>query len=248
MTTAGFWQCVRGFPPESNLMVTSAHEEHPAHDVRGAHPFRSRNGAVLAQPLRRLIHVLAVHNARVVAVHDVVNLVRLDDVLQVLVVHDVGAVRHHLIHEATATHARHPLFITHHRGPLAHCDALRVIHAHDEHIAQGPTLAERVHVAIMHHVEGAVHPDPHRFPLPHCTRLGALFPRILQLGNGHRARGAAAQQQRRKQRGGHATHQDAHGHAGQEAFALRNQRNHLFASPPSAPSANTLNTKWHSLQ
>jgi hypothetical protein len=83
-------------------VVAAGHQQHAADDVRGGDAFGARNGAVLAQALRSLVHVLAVDNARVVSVHHVVDLVLLDHVLQVLLVHDVGHTGHDLVDELAA--------------------------------------------------------------------------------------------------------------------------------------------------
>jgi len=173
-----------GVPPAEPV-----HEQHAPHDVRGRHALRPRDGAVLAHLPGALVHVLAVHDAGVVAVHHVVDLVLLDDPLQVLLVHDVRAVGDHLVHELAPFHHRHALLVRAHRRPLAGLDGAVGVHAHHEVRAQAAAAAEGVHVPVVHQVEGPVHEDAHRL-LPLVVGVTVqLGLRQLQLQRAHQLHG-----------------------------------------------------------
>mmetsp|Transcript_70652 Transcript_70652/g.170630 ORF Transcript_70652/g.170630 Transcript_70652/m.170630 type:complete len:257 (-) Transcript_70652:65-835(-) len=167
--------------------------EHPPHDLGRRDPLRPRDGAVLAQGLRAGVDVLAVDDAGVVAVHDEVDAVLLDDVVQVLVRHHVRHALDHLVHELAAAHHGEPLLVVTQRRPLALGDRDVVVDSDDQVGAERQALPEGVGVAVVEEVEGAVHEDPDllppdrqgraRRPLQLSTKRHDLRLRLCELGS-----------------------------------------------------------------
>mmetsp|Transcript_17913 Transcript_17913/g.32839 ORF Transcript_17913/g.32839 Transcript_17913/m.32839 type:complete len:461 (+) Transcript_17913:178-1560(+) len=149
-------------------VVVRAHEQHPPHNLRRGHPFRARDAAVHAPSLHVAVHVLPVGaDARVVTVHHEVDLVGVNHPVQVLGGHHVGGSWNNLIHPLARRHHLHPLRVRHDGGsPFALLDGLAAIDPGHEVRAQAPRLPERVGMAVVHHVERALHEDAHLFVLP----------------------------------------------------------------------------------
>mmetsp|Transcript_29545 Transcript_29545/g.87514 ORF Transcript_29545/g.87514 Transcript_29545/m.87514 type:complete len:358 (+) Transcript_29545:743-1816(+) len=133
--------------------------QHPPDDIGGAHPLRPRHALILPRILGRLVHVPPVHDARIVPVHHVIDVQFFDHVFDVFGVHHVRTSGHDLVDESTSAHHGQPFGIVHEGRSLAAGYGFVRIHAHDEMRPQGFAEAERVHVPVVHHVEGAVHED-----------------------------------------------------------------------------------------
>ena len=93
---------------------------------------------------------------------DVVDVVRLHHPAHVLVGHHIRHVGHHLVHKLAGLHHGKALGVVHHGcRALGRANRDVVVHADDEMCADGTALAEGIDMAVVHHVEGAVHPDAH---------------------------------------------------------------------------------------
>mmetsp|Transcript_38716 Transcript_38716/g.76226 ORF Transcript_38716/g.76226 Transcript_38716/m.76226 type:complete len:201 (-) Transcript_38716:78-680(-) len=102
--------------------------------------------------------------------------------LQVLPVHDVGALRHHLVNELAAFYHCAPLLICHDgAGPFAFANRFVTVDANNEVSAEIFALPEGIHVPVMHHVEGAVHPYSHRLGVVRFCSLALRCLRMLLL-------------------------------------------------------------------
>mmetsp|Transcript_299 Transcript_299/g.833 ORF Transcript_299/g.833 Transcript_299/m.833 type:complete len:212 (+) Transcript_299:661-1296(+) len=145
--------------------------EHAPDDVGGGDTLRPRDGAVLAAANGNLVNVASVDDARVVAMHDVVDPVRVEDVREVGVVHHVGHAAHNLVHPAAGADRLGAFSFAHQRrAPLARGHRGVVVDANDQVCAHRAPLPEGVHVAMVHQVKYPVHPNPHD-PLPATLKL-----------------------------------------------------------------------------
>mmetsp|Transcript_31876 Transcript_31876/g.58959 ORF Transcript_31876/g.58959 Transcript_31876/m.58959 type:complete len:281 (-) Transcript_31876:54-896(-) len=146
-------------PPIGTHVMLLRHHQHPPHDIGGAHSFRTRNGSIPTPSFRALVHVLPVDDARIVAVHDVVHIVRGEDVIQVLGRHDVRTVGHHLVDEFASLDHGQTFVVLHQGRSLALFDGFVRVYADDQVGAQGASEAKGVHVSVVHDVERSVHED-----------------------------------------------------------------------------------------
>jgi hypothetical protein len=70
------------------------------------------------------IHVLAINNTRIVSVNDKVDLVFLNDIVQILSVHNVRAARYDFVHKLARTDHGKTFVIVHERSALALSDRI----------------------------------------------------------------------------------------------------------------------------
>lgn len=111
--------------------------------------------------------------------NNVVNVVLLEDVLKVLVVHDVRHASDNFIDPLACLDSDDTLLLGHDRRTLVLADLLVSIDTNHEDITQGLSLTERVRVAEVHHIEAAI--DPNTDGLGACrSRLGLLGLQALE--------------------------------------------------------------------
>merc|ERR1712227_8895 len=126
-------------------------QEHTSHNVRRAHSLCSGNALELFDLLDMSVHVLTVHNARIVTVYDVVDIIFLDNHVEIFRCHHVGYVRHDLLHETTRSYSRLTLLVRHTRcTSLTFRDTLVRVHTHNKFGSQAVPQTKRIHVTVMH--------------------------------------------------------------------------------------------------
>mmetsp|Transcript_16230 Transcript_16230/g.31423 ORF Transcript_16230/g.31423 Transcript_16230/m.31423 type:complete len:279 (+) Transcript_16230:1004-1840(+) len=173
--------------------------QHTTNNISGRHTLRARNATVNAALFGILVHVLAIHNARVVTVNNVVNLVLFNDHVQVFWGHDVGCAGNNLVNPLASSHGSTALLIVHDRcSTLALLDTGVAVDANHKIGTEGTTLAESVHMTVVHHIKGAVHPNANRALvlvkfilriqiIDLALKFSHLTLRLSELGGQHRA-------------------------------------------------------------
>mmetsp|Transcript_4371 Transcript_4371/g.15163 ORF Transcript_4371/g.15163 Transcript_4371/m.15163 type:complete len:304 (-) Transcript_4371:101-1012(-) len=148
----------RGLVRPFRLGLRARAQEHAPNNVRARNPLRPLDHFEAAELLGRCVSVRAVwKQARVVAVHDVIDPILVKELLRKLGADVVRNVRDHLVHPLDRAHRRNALLLGHHRWTLAPPNLGVVHNAHHEHIPARPRLPKRVGVPEVHQVEAPVH-------------------------------------------------------------------------------------------